>query len=190
MKPQFAFVELPGWSEATADTKAAFEELTAALGDQVFGVDLTGVFQEAAALRARINFAEMAHHYARYDVNMLGPKTQTAIAEGLEITAVGYLSARDWQERFAAGLDEIFARCDAILCPAAPGPAPNGLDHTGDAIFNGIWTMTGMPCVTLPIFTSQDGLPMGIQLVGPRYRDGRLLRTANWLTTFLGSMEA
>ena len=189
VKPQFAFVELPGWPEASAEMRAAFEELNAALGDQVFGVDLSKVFQDAAALRAKINFAEMAHHYARYDVDRLGPKTQSAIAEGREITAHAYLEARTWQTRFAAGLDEIFARCDAILCPAAPGPAPSGLESTGDAIFNGVWTMTGMPSVTLPIFTSEDGLPMGIQLVGPRYRDGRLLRTANWLMSFVGELE-
>ncbi|NNF91575.1 MAG: amidase, partial [Boseongicola sp.] len=74
-----------------------------------------------------------------------------------------------------------FERCDAILCPAAPGPAPEGLEWTGDSIFNGLWTMVGTPAITLPLLTSESGLPMGVQLVGPRHADGRLLRTARWL---------
>jgi Asp-tRNA(Asn)/Glu-tRNA(Gln) amidotransferase A subunit family amidase len=84
-----------------------------------------------------------------------------------------------------AGLDEIFARCDAILCPAATGPAPQGLEYTGDAIFNGLWTLLGTPAVTVPAFTAENGLPMGLQLVGPRGQDGRLLRNANWIYRWL-----
>ena len=82
-------------------------------------------------------------------------------------------------------MDAVFARCDAILCPSAPGPAPEGLDDTGNAIFNGLWTLSGMPAVTLPVFTADNGLPMGVQLVGRRGDDARLLRTARWLATHL-----
>ena len=189
VKPQFAFVELPGWSDAAPETRSAFEELNTLLGDQVFGVDLSGVFAEAADLRSRINFAEMAHHYERYEIETLGPKTRAAIEEGRGVMAKDYLDARAWKNRFAAALDEIFTRSDVILCPAALGPAPKGLDDTGDSIFNGIWTMTGVPSVTIPVFTSEEGLPMGVQLVGQKHRDGRLLRTANWLLSFLESLE-
>ncbi len=86
-----------------------------------------------------------------------------------------------------AGLEEIFARCDAILTAAAPGPAPEGLDSTGDSLFNGLWTLTRVPAITLPLFTSESGLPMGAQLVGRRDDDARLLRTARWLA---GSLAA
>ena len=78
-------------------------------------------------------------------------------------------------------LEEIFSRCDAILCPAAPGPAPAGLESTGDAIFNGLWTLCGPPAVTVPILTASNGLPMGVQLVAGRGDDARLMRTARWL---------
>ena len=181
LPPVFAFVRMPGWDKASSDMHAAFDELKAALGDEVFDVDLPAPFDAAADIRARINFAEMAHHYRRYDVKQLGPETAEAIEEGRATSAAEYLEALDWKDRFAAALDEIFERCDAILCPAAPGPAPEGLGWTGDSIFNGIWTMVGTPAVTLPLFTSENGLPMGVQLVGPRHSDGRLLRTARWL---------
>ena len=71
-------------------------------------------------------------------------------------------------------------RFDAILCLASPGPAPEGLGWTGDPVFNAFWTYAGTPCVTLPLL-EVDGMPMGVQLTGPRGGDGPLLRTARWL---------
>jgi Asp-tRNA(Asn)/Glu-tRNA(Gln) amidotransferase A subunit family amidase len=184
LKPVFAFVRPPGWDDADAETKDAFTELVAALGDQVFEVELPRAFQQAAAERKRINFAEMARYYYRYwrdGKDVLGPETLAALEEGNGILARNYLAALDWKNILNAALEEIFERCDAILCPAAPGPAPEGLGWTGDAIFNGLWTFCGTPAVTLPLLTSQSGLPMGVQLVGPHGNDGRLLRTARWL---------
>ncbi|MBM4297349.1 MAG: amidase, partial [Deltaproteobacteria bacterium] len=72
-------------------------------------------------------------------------------------------------------------RYDAILSAAAAGPAPKGLSSTGDPSFCTLWTYCGMPCVTLPLLQSSDGLPIGVELVGPRGGDARLLRTARWL---------
>ena len=86
-------------------------------------------------------------------------------------------------------LDALFERCDAILCPAAPGAAPKGMDTTGDPVFNGLWTLCGVPCITLPLLQSADGHPMGVQLVGRRGDDARLLRTARWLVAKLENEE-
>ena len=72
-----------------------------------------------------------------------------------------------------------------MICPASAGSAPAGLETTGSPIFNGLWTYLGVPCVTLPRLTV-DGLPMGVQLVGLRGDEGRLLRTARWLDRELG----
>ena len=89
-----------------------------------------------------------------------------------------------------ASYDEIFERCDAILVPAALGPAPEGHASTGDSIFNGLWTLCGTPAVTVPLLQSETGLPMGVQLVGRRGDDARLLRTARWLEGLTGETEA
>jgi len=67
---------------------------------------------------------------------------------------------------------------DAVLTPASCGDAPEGLHTTGDAIFNGIWTLLQVPCVGIPCIRSPRGLPVGIQLVGPRFADARLLAIA------------
>jgi Asp-tRNA(Asn)/Glu-tRNA(Gln) amidotransferase A subunit family amidase len=192
VKPVLAFVKPPGWDAADPQLHAAFAELCEALGDQVFEVPLPNAFDEAADQRARINFAEMARYYHRYAKGReaLGPRTRAAIEEGEAILARDYLAALDWPDVLYAGLDEIFERCDAILCPAATGPAPEGLEFTGDAIFNGLWTLTGVPAVTVPAFTAENGLPMGVQMVAARGNDARLLRTANWFHGWLGQAGA
>lgn len=184
LAPVFAFVRPPGWDEADADTKDAFSELVEALGDQVFEVDLPPVFEQAATERRRINFAEMARYYHRYwrdAKDTLAPITVEALEEGNATLARDYLAALDWKPVLNAALDEVFTRCDAILCPAAHGPAPEGLEFTGNPLFAGLWTFCGTPAISLPLLTASNGLPMGVQLVGPRENDGRLLRTARWL---------
>ncbi|MEK6716122.1 MAG: amidase family protein, partial [candidate division NC10 bacterium] len=77
-------------------------------------------------------------------------------------------------------------RYDAILTPAAPGTAPSGLASTGDPSFCTLWTLCGMPAVSLPLMQGANGLPLGVQLVGPRDGDARLLRTARWLARSIG----
>ncbi|MHA3977078.1 amidase [Halovulum sp. GXIMD14794] len=184
LKPVFAVVRPPGWSDADQATKDAITEMVSALGDQVFEVPLPNAFEQAVTEHRRISYAEMSRCYYRYwrdAKSTLAPETIAALEEGNGILARDYLAALDWKTVLNAALDEIFERCDAILCPAAPGPAPEGLDTTGDPVFNGLWTLCGTPTVTLPLFTAPNGLPMGIQLVGARGNDSRLLRTARWL---------
>lgn len=183
--PVFAFVKPPEWDRADPQVHRAFDDLVADLGDQVFEFRLPAEFDNAAADRRIINLAEMARNFHRYGQNRaaLGPHMVSALAEGRTISAVDYLHALERKPVLYAALKEIFCRCDAILTPAALGPAPQGLTSTGDAIFNGLWTLIGTPAVTIPVLTAENGLPMGVQLVGPRHGDGQLLRTANWLWT-------
>ena len=84
-------------------------------------------------------------------------------------------------------LADLFAqRYDAIITPAAPGTAPAGLEATGDPSFCTLWTLFGMPALTVPLMQGAEGLPLGVQLVGPRHGDARLLRTARWLVNAVG----
>lgn len=188
VRPTLAFLRPPGWDRADADTIAGFGELVEALGEQCFETALPGAFEEAATIRERINLAEMAKSYYGYEKRgreRLSEEMREALDRGKTIPARDYIAALDWSDVLYAGLEEIFERCDAILCPAALGPAPEGHASTGDSIFNGLWTLCGTPAVTVPILQSETGLPMGAQLVGRRGDDARLLRTARWLEGLL-----
>jgi Asp-tRNA(Asn)/Glu-tRNA(Gln) amidotransferase A subunit family amidase len=106
------------------------------------------------------------------------------LAEGASVTAPRYLAARDNARRYAAGISEIFKEYDAIITPATVGVAPTGM-ATGNPIFCSLWTLTGLPALSLPLLSGQAGMPLGVQLIGERGDDARLLRTANWLINFL-----
>ena len=190
--PAIAFVRQPFWDDADRDTKDAFEELVEALGDDCDDVDLPGPFAEAARLQECVQLAEMAKSFYGYGsrgYDQLSRQTRAALDEGNRILARDYIAARDWPRVLNAALDEIFTRFDAIVTPAAAGPAPEGLGATGSPVFNRIWTFCGSPAVTLPLLAAGNGLPMGVQCVGQRGYDGRLLRTARWLVRRLSESD-
>jgi Asp-tRNA(Asn)/Glu-tRNA(Gln) amidotransferase A subunit family amidase len=192
VRPDFAFVRQPAWDTADAEMQEGFAELTEALGEACDAVDLPGHFGQASKLCELVQMTELAkafHHYARRGRDQLSPVMQQTIDDGGRVLAHDYLVARDWPALLNDALEAVFVRYDAILTPAAPGPAPAGLEWTGSADFNSIWTFCGLPAVTLPLLQTEGGLPMGVQLVGRRGDDGRLLRTAQWLVDFLAQAE-
>jgi Asp-tRNA(Asn)/Glu-tRNA(Gln) amidotransferase A subunit family amidase len=77
--------------------------------------------------------------------------------------------------------DDLYAKYDVILTPSVAGTAPRGLESTGDPAFCTLWTFCGMPAINVPLLQGANGLPLGVQLVGPRMGDARLLRVARWL---------
>ena len=104
---------------------------------------------------------------------------------GQKVSAVDYNKAVEGRDLLNSGLNSIFDHYDIIITPAATGEAPFGIDSTGNPIFNTLPTYCGTPCITLPLMEGPKGLPLGIQVIGPRYDDGRLLRAANWITKSL-----
>ena len=100
------------------------------------------------------------------------------IERGQLITARTYLQAKHKRIELNRILDEIFLRFDAIITPSATGEAPRGLTSTGDPCFCTPWNFCGAPAVSLPLLEGENGLPIGVQLVGQHFDDARLLRTA------------
>lgn len=182
--PMFAFYRPPGWDRAEETMKEALGETVDLLGEQCFEIALPNIFDEAGERQRTIQLAEMAKCYYRYETRggaSLSDAVRAGIEEGKAIRARDYIAALDWRSLLNAALEEVFDRCDAIITPAAVGAAPASLDTTGDPVFNGLWTLCGVPVVTLPVFADDNGMPMGLQLVGRRDGDARLLRTARWL---------
>jgi Asp-tRNA(Asn)/Glu-tRNA(Gln) amidotransferase A subunit family amidase len=187
LAPLFAFVRQPAWDTVEPTTAEAFGELKEVLGDLCDEVELPEQFANGAAAQNRLMLTGFARHLRGYrdrGGDALSPRMREAIEEGRATTAVDYLAARDWREVLNAGLERIFDRYDAILTPAAAGEAPVG-EATGDPAFCRLWTLCGTPAVSLPLLTGPAGMPMGVQLVGRRGGDGRLLRTARWLVEHL-----
>ena len=100
------------------------------------------------------------------------------------VTAAEYVNAMRQREIIYGDLETLLSRYDAVICLPSPSSAPYSLESTGDASFNGLWTYLGVPCISLPKL-EVDGMPMGVQLVGMRGDEGRLLRTAHWLDSHL-----
>jgi aspartyl-tRNA(Asn)/glutamyl-tRNA(Gln) amidotransferase subunit A len=114
------------------------------------------------------------------------PKTLEFLRKGSETSAIKYLHSLDVQRRFRREAAAILRQYDAILVPSTNFTAPAGLDSTGDPVFNNPWSMSGNPVVGLPSGLSASGLPMGVQLVGAAFAEGRLLGLAKWCEQQLG----
>ena len=191
LPPMLAFVKTPHWERADEETKEAFAELIEHLGDRVEEVELFPSAAEAWQWHRTIMEAEMAANLEwEWDKgrDRLSSTLRAQLERGREVRALDYQRAvariGPTYESFAELFEQ---RYDAILTPAAPGTAPEGLASTGDPSFCTLWTLTGMPALSLPLMQGTNGLPLGAQLVGPRDGDARLLRTARWLVTRLAA---
>lgn len=185
LPPMLAFARTAAWGLAEDDTKEAFEELVAALGARVVELDLPESTGQVAEWHRTIMQAEMAANLDReWDRGreQLSESLRELLARGREVSALDYQRALARIPLVNAGFDEIFERCDAIVTPATRGTAPVGLASTGDPAFCTLWTYCGMPALSIPLMQGANGLPLGVQLVGRRGDDARLLRTARWLT--------
>ena len=194
LTPMFAFVKTSLWDRVDADAREAFAELVAHLGDRIEELELVTPSDEVLEWQRAIGGAEIAINLRReWDKgrDKLSPALRARIEQGREVRAVDYLRALGRIPELNASLTELFEqRYDAILTPAAFGTAPKGLESTGDPAFCALWTLCGMPALNVPLMQGANGLPLGVQLVGPRYGDARLLRTARWLVATVGPTPA
>ena len=94
---------------------------------------------------------------------------------GRGVTAAMMVEAYDVTAECAKSFEAMFSRFDTVVTPSAPGEAPEGLHTTGAWTFNSMWTLMHMPCLAIPCTKGPKGLPVGVQIVGPRYSDARLI---------------
>ena len=189
LPPRFAFVRSPAWQHAEPVTEEAFAELVEALGEQASEVDLSASLDSTIDRHRTIMEVEMAHNLHRdYERgrDQLSAQLRQLIERGREYKAIDYTRAVAGIGPLNEALAPVFDEFDAILTPAAPGEAPRGLASTGNPVFCTTWTYLGVPAVTLPLLQSAAGLPIGVQLVGRRGNDARLLRSARWLVKTVG----
>ena len=182
--PRLALVKSPVWQLADPDAKEALLAYAQGLGSMVRELELPPLFDSAVKTHHNIMRAEMtASYHGMYHTGaeLLSPKLRELMLEGLNLKAVDYLKAKEAQPVMARALHEAMQGYDAIITLPATGEAPLGLDTTGDPIFCTIWTLCGLPSISLPLLKGQNGMPIGLQLVGRAGEDARLLAIAHHL---------
>jgi Asp-tRNA(Asn)/Glu-tRNA(Gln) amidotransferase A subunit family amidase len=190
--PRLAFVRTPAWAHAEPELDGAFQDVVKALGKAASERELPEDFAHAIDHHRTVMEVEMAYNLGA-DFDRGGGKLSAVLRQLIERgrtrTGIDYTRAIGAITPLNRALDPVFADFDALLTPAAPGPAPAGRGSTGNPVFCSTWTYLGTPAITLPLLQGRNGLPIGVQLVGRRGDDARLLRTANWLAGALQRPE-
>jgi len=190
-KPRIAYCHTPEWSHAQPATITAIKEAAMKLakaGATVTEFKLPELFDQLSDAHAAINDYE-AYRALSHEIATAREKLSTSLQPRLSKwaarTVAEYTAAQEIADDCRHLLRDVFADYDALLVPSAPGEAPLGLDTTGEATFNRIWTLLHVPAITLPGATGPNGLPVGVQLVGAFGDDYRLLSIAEWASAAL-----
>jgi Asp-tRNA(Asn)/Glu-tRNA(Gln) amidotransferase A subunit family amidase len=190
--PRIGLCRTPAWRHADPPTRALIERTASRLADagaRVTEMSFAPQFADILEHQRRIFNFEAARNYAyeyeEHTALVSQVLRDTVLTPGRELPLGAYVGALETADAFRRHLDDIFADVDVLLTPSAAGEAPQGLSSTGDPSFNAIWTLAWTPCVTLPAATGPNGLPLGVQLVGPRFRDEALFDAAAWVAAEL-----
>ena len=155
--------------------------IAAAAGAKVADLQLPPIVEDAYEAQFTIqdyeNIRALAFEYERHR-DRIDPLLCTQLDRAAAISADEYDAARRLASRARQLLADAMAEHDVILTPSAPGAAPRGFATTGDPMFNRLWTLMGAPCVNVTGLNDDDGLPLGIQIVGRFGRDHAALEAA------------
>jgi Asp-tRNA(Asn)/Glu-tRNA(Gln) amidotransferase A subunit family amidase len=190
-QPRIGLVQTHLWAEAKSETRFAVEDAARRLSDagaEIVEIRMPDSFQDHSNIRNLLNDFErsrvLAWHVSKHRNKMSDPILEQ-IDHGLKISWDQYRSALERAEAGRTVMDTIFKPLDFILTPSASGEAPQTLADTGDARFQGYWTILHVPTITLPTHVGPKNLPVGIQLVCPRWQDNRLISWCKWVTQIL-----
>lgn len=183
-RPRIGLYRPPGSELAESATLAALahaEKRLAAAGARLTERGSFPAFDGLLAAQEAIMNYEARQNLAFERTNrveLLSPATRAVLASAAGTAVADYDTAQRVAAAARSQAVAFFDDLDAVLVPAAPGEAPLGLDYTGDPVFNRMWTLLHLPCISLPAVTGPAGLPVGVQLVGRPREDARLLAVA------------
>jgi Asp-tRNA(Asn)/Glu-tRNA(Gln) amidotransferase A subunit family amidase len=175
------------WKHAAPETINALESAAQRLGAAgavVSSIKLPPTYASLVQAQTDIMFAEQAQALAYERLAhwpQISARLQGILADGLKVTFERYDAAQMLARNCRRALTEVFADCDVLLAPSAPGAAPAGLGMTGDPVFNRMWTLLRTPCVNLPVAVAANGLPVGLQVIGAFGCDAETLAAAHWV---------
>lgn len=182
---------VPADGPLTADAARVLEQAVSALaaaGAQIVELEDDAGLQALPAHQSCIMAFEAARTLAadhdRHAAAM-SLKLCEIIEQGGTIPVDAYADACQAVIAERVRLAQQFASCDVIVAPGTLGEAPAGLDMTGDPLYSRAWTVLGLPALSLPVGHGGNGLPIGVQCLGPAYGDMRLLAAARSIMTAL-----
>lgn len=183
----------PWWDEAEAATRAALERAAGLL--QEAGHAVTEVSGPPGSERLN-QWQDVVMHgegcisfqadYRRAP-DLLGQGIREEAENLRGISAADLRAALDHIAALRPQFDALLADYDAWLAPSVPGEAPERGPGTGLATYNRAFTALHLPCVHVPGFTGPQGLPVGVQLVGARNTDHRVLAAASILEALISA---
>lgn len=173
----------PMWDRTEPPMRRALDEAADALrlaGAEVIEVELPPLFAGIAeahsvilAREGRASFLNEVRNTPSIHDEYIG-----IVGNARGITPEDARHAYTLADRCRAAFDEIMGGFDAIMTPSACGEAPVGLERTGDAAMNSMWTLLQVPVVSAPGLTGPNGMPLGISFVARRYADRTALAVA------------
>ncbi len=174
----------PNWHLAGPESQEAVllaGRRLAAAGVAVEEVELPAGFDEVTEAQRVILMAEGRGAFLAEYLNahaLLHQDFRDRVENVSGITARQLLAAHDLAADCRRRFDALFPGYDAVLSPASTGEAPVGREDTGNPVFNSMWTLLHVPCIGIPCTKGPNGLPVGVQIIGPRLGDAALLDVA------------
>jgi len=192
VEPDLAWFEFPFHDLLDADAREGLDAVIDALGPRVERLPVSETLAGLVDVHITIHEYEFCQNLAtEIDDNwdLLSDSLQPVVTRGRAITQAQYEDALAVRTTAVEFFAKHFNEFDAILAPSATGEPPMLDDGTGDPVFCRIASLAGLPALTLPLLVGENGLPVGVQLIGGVEEDDRLLRTANWMQRALVEEE-
>jgi len=180
--PVIGIPEGPYLEQASPESLAVLESHVDSLEQAGFTIERVDMFDDYERIdehhhnlslgELALNFDEWVDRYRLF----FRIKILERIERGKQVTTEDLAAARRVPEALCDRISDVMDErgIDLWLCPAAPGPAPEGISTTGDSKMNRLWTTAGVPAATIPA-AEIDGLPVGLQCVGKYGADEKLI---------------
>jgi Asp-tRNA(Asn)/Glu-tRNA(Gln) amidotransferase A subunit family amidase len=184
------------WPEALPEVVtmlAAAAEILAGAGAMVSDVEPPAEVSQAMTKFSAILCTEDARAIAaeaRDHFDQINAWSQKSVREARDVTQAQYENAKAVAEHARAAIDGVFDEFDVLITPSTRGEAPTDRTAIEPSFFNRIWTLMYLPCLSLPAFTGPSGMPVGLQLVGRRDDDERLLAMGRWIEQRIAQAQA
>ena len=185
-RPRIGFVRTPQWSHADASTQERLLQAVQRLTNDadIREISLPGPFDglvDAQMLVMEREGALALDVEWREHRETLSDQLQEMLARGRALPEAAYEQAQQLAAQCRGRLDDLLADVDFLLAPSAVGEAPPGLERTGDPVFARMWTLLGVPSVSVPGLVGPAGMPLGVQVLTPFGADERAVDAAAWL---------